>query len=139
MIGSTGGLGVEGQGEVADVVNRQVDRRKDGILVVGIGGGGGVIPVQAIGATMDVAGRIGDIGVVVGGARGIVDTGPAGGEFSTGAGGGILEAVLIGQRGDGGAGGTHLDITSRGCVAGTAVGHDGEGVLGIGNEVVNKE
>ena len=47
---------------------------------------------------MDVAGSVGDIGVVVGGARGIVDAGPAGGEFSTGAGGGIEELMSLDGR-----------------------------------------
>ena len=104
MVARRGGLGIECQRKVGDVVDRGVDARQHSILVAGIIRRGGKIPVHTLAAVVHIGGSGGNIGIVVVCTRGIVDTSPACGECLGISNGTIVrvifEAVLIWQVAD---------------------------------------
>ena len=121
MIARRCGFGVERQRQIADVIDSSVDFGKNSILVVGVCRSGGMVPVHTIVAAMYIAGGGGDIRVVVVGAGGIVDTGPAVRECicvgDTAVGRIVLKVVLVRHAADSRAAGAHLGRTPGAGVA----------------------
>ena len=136
MIARRCGFGVERQRQIADVIHSSVDLGKNGILVVGVCRSSGVVPVHTIVAAVYIAGGGGDIRVVVVGAGGIVDAGPAVGECigvgDTAVGRIVLKVVLVGQAADSRAGGAHLGRTPGAGVAVKANARHKDIILSVG-------
>ena len=134
VVACGGSFSIEGKGEVGDVVDRGVDAGKNGIHVFGIGGGGVKVPVHAFDTAMHIGRGCRNVGVVVVGAGGVVDTGPAVGEGLSVGGSGIvgfvLEVVAVGQRGDQAAKGVASNSLGAAGVGGRAECANREGIVG---------
>ena len=134
VVACGGSFCIEGKGEVGDVVDRGVDAGKNGIHVFGIGGGGVKVPVHAFDTAMHIGRGCRNVGVVVVGAGGVVDTGPAVGEGLSVGGSGIvgfvLEVVAVRQRGEQAAKGADRNGFVTAGVGGRAECANREGIVG---------
>ena len=135
MVGGAGGFGPEFEVQSVHVVG-STHAGQDSNLIVTIGGRRATVPVEGAAAGVAVGSAAGDVGIAgIGGAVG--EAVPAlGGEgcVGTAARGGTLEAVGVRQGSHQVALGVGIHAHGAASLGGRAVGHDVEGVVGVGGE-----